>query len=124
MFKTLPVFVFADQEVSALKSRLAEATIALDRIEDAVVSIDKDAPAEVHALAATILHKVLGSADDIRPKDHGFAHEWEEKAYAAYEASRRQSAGAFNCALGLIAKTKSFYGEQPSERSTAPGSVA
>ena len=42
-----------DNEVSALKCRLAEATIALDRIEAAVVAIDKDAPAEVHALAGT-----------------------------------------------------------------------
>ena len=47
----LPVLL--NQEVSALKCRLAEATIALDRIEAAVVAIDKDAPAEVHALAGT-----------------------------------------------------------------------
>ena len=36
--------VLLDNEVSALKCRLAEATIALDRIEAAVVAIDKDAP--------------------------------------------------------------------------------
>jgi hypothetical protein len=79
--------VLLDNEVSALKCRLAEATIALDRIEAAVVAIDKDAPAEVHALAATVLAQVLSSADHIRSKGDGFKHDWELEAYTAYEAS-------------------------------------
>jgi len=85
--------VLLDQEVSALKSRLAEATIALDRIEATVVAIDKDAPAEVHALAATVLAQVLSSADHDRPKQSGFVHDWEREAYAAYEAGGRRTAG-------------------------------
>ena len=100
-----------DQEVSALKSRLAEATIALNRIEAAVVAIDKDAPAEVHTLAATVLAQVLSYADHIRSKDDGFIHDWEREAYAAYEASGRHAAGAYNSARALIVKTKSFYGQ-------------
>ena len=98
-----------NQEVSALKSRLAEATIALDRIEAAVVAIDKDAPAEVHALAATVLAQVLSSADHIRSKGDGFKHDWELEAYAAYEASGRHAAGAYNSARALIARTQSLY---------------
>ena len=65
MSNSLPASAFPDDEVSALKSRLAEATIALDRVEAAVVSIDSDAPAEVYALAATVLAQVLSSADHI-----------------------------------------------------------
>lgn len=108
---SLLVSAHLDNEVSALKSRLAEATIALDRIEAAVVSVDRDAPAEVHALAATILDMVLNSADHVRPKVQGFAHAWEREAYADYEASGRHTAGAYNSARVLIAKTKSFYGQ-------------
>jgi ATP/maltotriose-dependent transcriptional regulator MalT len=100
-----------DQEVSALKSRLAEATIALDRIEAAVVAIDKDAPAEVHALAAIILAQVLSSADHVRSKDDGFKHDWEREAYVAYEASGRHAAGTYNSARVLIARTQSFFGK-------------
>jgi ATP/maltotriose-dependent transcriptional regulator MalT len=103
--------VLLDNEVSALKSRLAEATIALDRIEAAVVAIDKDAPAEVHALAATILRQVLSSADHVRSKNDGFNHDWEREAYAAYEASGRHTAGAYNSARGLIARTRSLCGQ-------------
>jgi hypothetical protein len=111
MFETLPVSVYLDHEDTALKNRLSEGTIALDRIEAAVVAIDPNAPAEVHALAAAILQKVLGSADHIRPKVSGFTHEWEEKAYASYGSGKLQTGGAFNSALELIAKTKSFYEE-------------
>ena len=103
--------VLLGQEVSALKCRLAEATIALDRIEAAVGAIDKDAPAELHALAATILEKVLNSADHVRPKQSGFVHAWEREAYAAYEFSGRHTAGAYSSARELIAKTTSFYGQ-------------
>jgi hypothetical protein len=106
---SLPASAFPDDEVSALKSRLAEATIALDRIEAAVVSIDSDAPADVHALAATVLAQVLSSADHIRSKDDGFKHDWEREAYAAYEASGRHTAGAHNSARALIARTQSLY---------------
>ena len=111
MSNSLPAFAFPDQEVSALKSRLAEATIALDRIEAAVVAIDKDAPAEVHALATTVLAQILSSADHIRSKDDGFKHDWEREAYAAYEASGRHAAGAYNSARALIARTQSFFGK-------------
>lgn len=104
--------VLLDNEVSALKSRLAEATIALDRIEAAVVAIDKDAPAEVHALAATILRQVLSSADHVRPKESGFVHAWEREAYADYEAGARHTAGAYNSARVLIARTQSLCGQQ------------
>jgi hypothetical protein len=100
---------FPNQEIGALKSRLAEATIALDRIEAAVVAIAKDAPADVHVLAATVLQTVLASADNIRPKESGFTHEWEREAYAAYETTRRHTAGALNYALVLIARTVSLY---------------
>jgi hypothetical protein len=103
--------VLLDNDVSALKCRLAEATIALDRIEAAVVAIDKNAPAEVHALATAILRQVLSSADHVRPKASGFVHAWEREAYAAYEASGRHTAGAYNSARVLIARTKSFYGQ-------------
>jgi len=99
----------SDQEISALKSRLAEATIALDRIEAAVTAIYKNAPAEVHTLASDILEKVLSSADNIRPKKSSFTHEWEREAYAAYETTGRHTAGALNYALVLIARTKRLY---------------
>jgi hypothetical protein len=100
-----------NQEVSALKSRLAEATIALDRIEAAVVAIDKDAPVEVHALTATILRQVLSSADHVRPKESGFVHAWEREAYADDEASAGHTAGAYNSARVLIARTRLLCGQ-------------
>ena len=100
-----------DQKVSALKCRLAAATIALDRIEATVVAIDKHAPADVHALATTILRQVLSSADDVRPKKSGFVHAWEREAYADYEASAGHTAGAYNSARVLIARTRLLCGQ-------------
>jgi len=104
----LPVLL--NQEVSALKCRLAEATIALDRIE-AAVAIDKDAPAEVHSLATTILRQVLSSADHVRPKESGFVHAWERETYADYESSAGHTAGAYNSARVLIARTRLLCGQ-------------
>jgi hypothetical protein len=79
--------------------------------EAAVVAIDKDAAAEVHALAATILRQVLSSADHVRSKESGFAHAWERKAYADYEASAMHTAGALNSARGRIGKTRLLCGQ-------------
>jgi hypothetical protein len=45
------------------KIRLAEASNALKRIEKQVIAIDKKVSAEVNALAATVLQRVLRSPD-------------------------------------------------------------
>jgi cell division septum initiation protein DivIVA len=113
MFKTIIIKLFLSKEVAALKTRLAQATKALDTIEKSVVSIAKEAPLEAHALASVVLREVLDSADSVREKADGFAHEWELTAYADYKAAEtdlvHKSSSALAYAKELLANTKVFF---------------
>jgi hypothetical protein len=109
MFRRLIVSFFLDKEVSALKSRLAEASDALKRIENSVLAIDEDAPKEVRVLAAKVLNHVLHSADQIRTKTGGFVHTFEAEAYLAYNKAKQDDLSTLAYAHKLIDKTKIFF---------------
>jgi hypothetical protein len=96
-------------EVDALKSRLHEASDALNRIEKRVLLVSKDSPQEVHDLASDVLNKLLGSADQVRSKETGFIHAWEARAYDIYNSGRNDELTTLAFAHHLIEKTKLFF---------------
>lgn len=107
--KKLVVAIFLNKEVAALKTRLAEASAALDKIETTVVGLAKEAPVEAQKLAEEVLKTVLSSADKVRAKESGFVHDWEEKAYAAYNAGKATLESVLAKAEALVSKTKVFF---------------
>lgn len=112
MFKNLVVSLFLKTELAALKSRLEEATAALDKIEKEAVSIAKEASAEVQALGEKVLGIVLSSADKVRAKEAPFIHEWEQKLYEAYAAAKNVAESTFAKAEALVKKTAIFFKEK------------
>jgi hypothetical protein len=109
MFKSLIVSFFLQKEVNALKIRLAEASDALKRIETVVVSIDKESSRETQQIASKVLQKVLSSADQVRTRDSGFVHDWEEAAYATYNQAKQGQLSTLVYAHELIDKTKVLF---------------
>lgn len=108
MFKALIVKLFLSKEVSALKSRLAEASKALTQIEAKVVAVSKEAAPEVHLLAEDVLKTVLASADQVHV-ERDFVHQWEANAYKAYMAGKAYAESTYSFALTLIEKTQVFF---------------
>lgn len=108
MLKALIVKLFLQKEVNALKVRLAEASYALRKIEEAAVNIPKTAGADTHKLAATVLQSVLTSADQLHSREE-FVHDWEEKAYVGYNAGKARWHSTVSYAHELIEKTKVFF---------------
>jgi hypothetical protein len=74
-----------------------------------VLLVSKDAPQEVHDLASDVLAKLLGSADQIRVKETGFVHAWEERAYDIYNSGKNEELTTLAFAHRLIEKTKVFF---------------
>lgn len=109
MFQALIIKLFLQKEVAALKTRLAEASTALQKIEAQIVGIEKEAAPEVHKLAGEVLQTILSAADQVRTKEAGFVHTWEADAYKLYIAGKAEAKSVYTLALNLIEKTKVFF---------------
>jgi hypothetical protein len=107
--KSLIVELFLSKEVAAIKARLAEASAALTKIEAQVVAVAKEAAPEVQKLASDVLTTVLSAADDIRVKEAGFLHDWEEAAYKIYNDGKADAKSVYSLALSLIEKGKALF---------------
>ena len=107
--KSSVIFLFLSKEVAALKSRLAEATAALDKIEKEVISVPVEASAEVHALGERVLGYILTSADDVRSMGGSIVHAWAQKLYAIYAAGKNAAGSTLSRAEALIKATEVFF---------------
>jgi hypothetical protein len=109
MFKALIIRIFLKKEAEALRSRLAEASAALDKIEKTVTSISTDAAAETHELAERVLTHVLSSADKLRTKETVIVHAWEQKLYSAYGDAKKYAESTYNLAVQYITASLPFF---------------
>jgi len=105
----LVITAFLKKELEALKTRLADASAALDNVEKAAVGLAKDASADAQALGEKVLSEVLTSADKIRAKADGFVHEWEPKLYAEYQTAKGDVESVYQKAQALAEKTILFF---------------
>lgn len=109
MLKTLVVWLFLKKETEALKTRLAEASAALDKVAARVVLVAETDGAVAVSLAKETLAIVLASADKVRAKEEGFTQTWEKDLYAAYNAGKSTMESVFGRAESLIEKTLKVF---------------
>ena len=95
-------------ELSALKTRLSEASTALDNIANKAVAVEKEAVAEVHTFAQSVLKDVLSSADKVRTKEGPFVNEWTQKLYLDYQGALTKVELVATKAEALVKKTETF----------------
>ena len=107
-FKQLVADVFLSKEITALKTEAADATAALDKIAADVVGIAKEAPAEVHTLAAKVLSEVLASADKVRTRTTPVVHAWAAKLYSDYAAGLKDSESVISRAIAYAKSARIF----------------